>query len=513
MDPPTQENELQASDIQTSQPEITQNSNESIDTLKRDDIEQTSNSQKQDDTPEPIVKNDLPEVVPNGNTTKPLVEDKDDESKASSDTDSDVIDKNQMIEMFDQMVKESKQNLGLVSQSDSSEAAKSDNEVEKLDQIISSDPKDLILTNGHVEVYKSDENNNQNDDLEAVNGVAEQHEQESENSRESVEQPDNPKVAEDVVNDDNDNEEVEDPNEQILPQPSHDIPQSEDKIDIEPLKDTSHPIKKSKSSGDDLIQQLMNKIKNSDAQAQNGLEMDNNEYDDEEQKQNYKDMLKNIFSTEKSKHIEEEELQEEPEEEDNQYENEPPIEVEKDNEKEPEPEIETPQCNCEGECKCPHVYRTELSNDILSYERFYPGRILGNTFTIINKTDKPMNISVDFSDEGLTKEEISNRLMEFYEVSSPEEIEQPYLKWSKQGHVNAEKEYECWFIEDPYKKTLVKSVEYQLKPYDSFEFIVVLKSPVIKQSTFLITNVRVINHTFKEEHRVFAFGSLDVPRL
>jgi hypothetical protein len=224
-------------------------------------------------------------------------------------------------------------------------------------------------------------------------------------------------------------------------------------------------------------------------------------------------MLKNIFSTEKSKHIEEEELQEEPEEEDNQYENEPPIEVEKDNEKEPEPEIETPQCNCEGECKCPHVYRTELSNDILSYERFYPGRILGNTFTIINKTDKPMNISVDFSDEGLTKEEISNRLMEFYEVSSPEEIEQPYLKWSKQGHVNAEKEYECWFIEDPYKKTLVKSVEYQLKPYDSFEFIVVLKSPVIKQSTFLITNVRVINHTFKEEHRVFAFGSLDVPRL
>lgn len=56
-------------------------------------------------------------------------------------------------------------------------------------------------------------------------------------------------------------------------------------------------------------------------------------------------------------------------------------------------------------------------------------------------------------------------------------------------------------------------MEYELKPKDSFEFIIVLKSPVIKKTHFLTTNVKVENREYGEEHRVFAFGSLDVPKL
>ena len=59
----------------------------------------------------------------------------------------------------------------------------------------------------------------------------------------------------------------------------------------------------------------------------------------------------------------------------------------------------------------------------------------------------------------------------------------------------------------------MKRVEYELKPYDSFEFIVVLKSPVIKKTNFLITNLDVVNVQYEEKHKVFAFGSLDVPKL
>lgn len=153
----------------------------------------------------------------------------------------------------------------------------------------------------------------------------------------------------------------------------------------------------------------------------------------------------------------------------------------------------------------------ELSNDILSYERFYPGRILGNTFTVMNKTDQTLFINLSFSSEKINKQYVTSRLLEFYEISNPDEIEQPYLKYLKNDFVDAEKEFECWFIEDPYKKNLVKKVEYELKPYDSFEFIIVLKSPIVKKTHFLMSNVIV--QSPNEKFAVFAFGSLDVPGL
>jgi len=87
----------------------------------------------------------------------------------------------------------------------------------------------------------------------------------------------------------------------------------------------------------------------------------------------------------------------------------------------------------------------ELSNDILSYERFYPGRILGNTFTIINKTNQAMIINLSFTTDGLDKEFVTQKLLEY------NEIEQPYINHLKKEFIDSEKEFECWYIEDPYK--------------------------------------------------------------
>lgn len=156
---------------------------------------------------------------------------------------------------------------------------------------------------------------------------------------------------------------------------------------------------------------------------------------------------------------------------------------------------------------------TELSNDILSYERFYPGRVLGNTFTITNKTEETIIIHMNFTREWLSTEYIAHKLQEFQEVATVDEIEKPYWNYLKQDIVDAEKLFECWFIEDPYSKTLVKQVRYELQPHDSFEFIIVLKSPIIKKTYFLTTNINVENVTHMERHKVFAFGSLDVPKL
>jgi len=156
---------------------------------------------------------------------------------------------------------------------------------------------------------------------------------------------------------------------------------------------------------------------------------------------------------------------------------------------------------------------TELSNDILSYERFFPGRILGNTFTVINKTKEKISMKLNFTANGIDKDYMSKKLMEFYEVSNVEEVEHPYLNYLQQPIIDVQKEFEWWFIEDPYAKTLVKEADYELKPGESFEFIIVLKSPVVKKARFLTTNVNISNLTHNEEHSVFAFGSLDIPKL
>lgn len=141
----------------------------------------------------------------------------------------------------------------------------------------------------------------------------------------------------------------------------------------------------------------------------------------------------------------------------------------------------------EEEIKLPIM---SVSNDSLSYERFYPGRILGNTFQITNKSPKRTEVTLSFTTKGLDRNFALERLMEFYEASTPEEIEQPYLGLLDKPFIDAQKLFNCWFIEDPKTKSLVKEASLELDPGDSYEFIVVLKSPIIKKPHFLLTNVK-----------------------
>lgn len=122
-------------------------------------------------------------------------------------------------------------------------------------------------------------------------------------------------------------------------------------------------------------------------------------------------------------------------------------------------------------------------------------------------------IQVSFTREWLSKEYIIYKLKEFYEVNKEEDIENPYKTYIKQDIVDAEKQFACWFIEDPYSKTLVKRAKYELSPNETFEFIIVLKSPVIKKTFFLTTSINIENITHMERHKIFAFGSLDIPKL
>lgn len=49
--------------------------------------------------------------------------------------------------------------------------------------------------------------------------------------------------------------------------------------------------------------------------------------------------------------------------------------------------------------------------------------------------------------------------------------------------------HESWYLEDPFTKGLVKGVEIDLEPDESYTFIVVLKSPIQNRPKLFVTNV------------------------
>lgn len=74
----------------------------------------------------------------------------------------------------------------------------------------------------------------------------------------------------------------------------------------------------------------------------------------------------------------------------------------------------------------------------------------------------------------------------------------------------------AWFMEDPYTKGLVKNIEIDLDPQESYNFIVVLKSEVKENlgSRLYITNVLVRSHAVPSQSlKVFCFGAMEVPKM
>lgn len=398
----------------------------------------------------------------------------------------------------------------------------------EIDEIIHSDPQKLIMLNGHVaeeekvemevppieENHPSDRPNNDTfDEAEPEQPVMEEPEVENPKSINPTEGEDVDEVNPNEVTEEN-NQNTQGAQEQVnqdLAEVNHqedeqeyddreyDQEEDEGNEELQEMEDAKAKLRrvfgnigedknsqgsKPKSNGNSFIDELKKLLASGKSNKNKVLE-------------GHEEFMKK-----KQQQLEEEEEQYEAEGEDKYYGQQ---EVEAEPQVEPE-EKRKHDIHVDGPA-------TELSNDILSYERFFPGRILGNTFTVTNRTNSHVNIKVSFTPEGLEKEYVAKKLMEFYEVAKAEDIEKPYPHHLSKEFVDAQALFSCWFIEDPYARTLVKEAHYELKPNESFEFIIVLKSPVIKKSKFLITNVKVANLDYDEEHTVFAFGSLDVPKL
>ncbi len=65
--------------------------------------------------------------------------------------------------------------------------------------------------------------------------------------------------------------------------------------------------------------------------------------------------------------------------------------------------------------------------------------------------------------------------------------------------VNSEMKYESWFIENPISKELTKRITLKLGPKSQQEFIIVVKSPLVKKTENMLSIINIGLLTYKGE--------------
>lgn len=131
----------------------------------------------------------------------------------------------------------------------------------------------------------------------------------------------------------------------------------------------------------------------------------------------------------------------------------------------------------------------EFSTSTLSFERFFPGRILGNTFIVRNNSSEPIKFTLSFSSSGINKTFIGDQLCNYYSCDSLSEISDSYLKHLKSEIDISKENLSVWNVEDPYTKRLAQFIDFQLDGNCEEEFIIVLKSNLNNKQTFFGANV------------------------
>lgn len=151
----------------------------------------------------------------------------------------------------------------------------------------------------------------------------------------------------------------------------------------------------------------------------------------------------------------------------------------------------------------------ELSTQVLSYERFFPGRILGNTFVIRNNSSKTAKFQLSFDNSGIDRLYVGEKLCEYYGCENINEIEDTYTKHLKSEINTSQEALNVWNMEDPFTKRLTKVVQMELEGDEEYEFIIVLKSPSVNKQTLFATNVFVHDLDRNTLQTILCFGCME----
>ena len=72
------------------------------------------------------------------------------------------------------------------------------------------------------------------------------------------------------------------------------------------------------------------------------------------------------------------------------------------------------------------------------------------------------------------------------------------LDFAEDDVSNSERDYQCWFIENPISKDLAKSITLRLSPKCEQEFIIVIRSPQLTKKTSLLSMINLTLLTMKD---------------
>ena len=122
----------------------------------------------------------------------------------------------------------------------------------------------------------------------------------------------------------------------------------------------------------------------------------------------------------------------------------------------------------------------ELDVPIINYGSFISTKVLGSTLQLTNKTKQEQIFQLNIDTDNVEYTESTKKMFDPYY-----EEDLPFRGTEASPVINSENKYNCWFIEDPIKKSLEKSVTLILPPAESLELIVVVKAPMTNSLNML----------------------------
>ena len=125
-----------------------------------------------------------------------------------------------------------------------------------------------------------------------------------------------------------------------------------------------------------------------------------------------------------------------------------------------------------------------IDQRVITFNTFLPGKMLGSTLVVVNKTDceQIIELSVDQSSYAFKKSSIINMFPQTKDTDRnliPFELNDTHSPNYKEKAINSEMKFECWYIENPVSKELTKRITLKLGPNAEQDFIIVLRSPML----------------------------------
>ena len=142
----------------------------------------------------------------------------------------------------------------------------------------------------------------------------------------------------------------------------------------------------------------------------------------------------------------------------------------------------------------------QVDSQVINYGSFYPGKLLGSTLLVTNVTNQEqlVELSIDGSGEEGNHEYDMGKLMSSREFSFFKEVcKNDDEKTDQKEFVpNSEKQYGCWYIENPMTKDLTKHITLRLGANCEQEFIIVMRAPVRKISQTILSFINLVLTTY-----------------